>query len=82
MHKTCFTKSDGNTPIRDLFPVSTMEKPTQQQVEKLCCILVLEPLFKLLPTTPAAHQFPPKKEPACGFSAGVTDLQQILKVII
>lgn len=33
MHKTCLAKSDEDTPIRDLFPISTMERPRQEVVD-------------------------------------------------
>lgn len=32
MLKTCFAKSDWDTPIRDSLPISTKEKPRKEQV--------------------------------------------------
>lgn len=56
MHKTCFAEPDGDTPIRDLFPISTMEKPRQEQVNILSHVHVLGPFFGLLLIAPASSK--------------------------
>lgn len=43
MDKTCLAKLDWVTPIRDVFPISTIEMPRQEQVDMLECIHALGP---------------------------------------
>lgn len=48
MLKTCFAKSDRDTPIRDLFPISTVEKRRQEEVDIPSSVHMLDQ-FSALP---------------------------------
>lgn len=74
MLKTCFAKSDRGTTIRDLFPISIVEKRRQEEVDIPSCVHMLDQISAL----------PQKKKKVTSFwyLAGVTDPQQVLKVII
>lgn len=80
MSKTCFVRSHLDTPIRNVFPFSTFERQRQKQVDILCNVHVLQPLYGLLHHAPVANVVAPRRD-LC-FSAGATNLQQILKVIV